>query len=132
MPSRIHVHWAMVLPLSIFTALLALRAHSPVGAMAERATRGLPGQPPEPDAGPIPPGTPAQPPPLRLRNTSAVSPDPLREMQLLKQRAERLPGPSLGPAGADAARFRQWLNQWRGVGPSNLWGTTDRPDGDQI
>src|SRR5205823_5039466 len=72
------------------------------------------GREPEPDAGPIPPGTPPQPPPRLFRGNEPAAADPVLELQRLKRRAERTPGPVLGVAAADLPRYRRLLEQLRG------------------
>jgi hypothetical protein len=72
----------------------------------------------EPDAGPLPPGTPPQPPPALCRGSESPSRDPMEEMRRLKRRAETAPGATLGPLPADARRYRQLVEQWRGPAPA--------------
>src|SRR5439155_9975337 len=59
------------------------------------------GREPEPDAGPIPPGTRPQPAPLLFRGNEPAAADPLLELRRLKRRAARTPGAVLGAATAD-------------------------------
>src|SRR5260370_19823130 len=65
------------------------------------------GRQPEADAGPIPPGTPLQPPPVVYRGSEPPLADPISELRRLKRGAERAPGPRLGALPVDAARYRQ-------------------------
>jgi hypothetical protein len=46
------------------------------------------GSEPEPDAGPLPPGTPPQPPPIRFRDGGSELWDPVQELQQISERSE--------------------------------------------
>jgi hypothetical protein len=74
----------------------------------------------EPDAGPIRPGTLAQPRPMLFRQEAIADPDPMAALRSLKRRAALSPGPSLGPLPADAAQYRRLMDQWAGVAPAGL------------
>lgn len=92
-------------------SLHSLAARPPAPGVPGRL---LLGSEPEPDAGPIPPGTPRQPGPALYQHRELPVPDLMLEVRRLKRRAEQFPGPVLGPAPADAARYRLLMDYLRG------------------
>jgi hypothetical protein len=114
MPRRFLIGSALFLLVILGIGLLSFRSRaadlpSPVGPGNR-----LLGREPEPDAGPIPPGTPPQPAPRLFRGNEPAASDPMLEIRRLKRRAERTPGPLLGAATADLPRYRQLMEQLRG------------------
>src|SRR5437762_6350329 len=114
MPRRILVGSALFLLVVLGIGLLSFRSRAAGLPGPDEPGNRLLGREPEPDAGPIPPGTPRQPPPLLYRGSEPPLADPMLELRRLKRRAERAPGAILGPRPADAARYRRLMEQWRG------------------
>jgi hypothetical protein len=119
MRSGLWVRVALVLAAVAGFGLPSLQSGASAPRALDEPAGLLLGSEPEPDAGPIPPGTPLQSLPSLYRNGTPSSSDPVRELQQLKRRAERVRGPLLGPLPSDAVRYRLLLDQLRGTAPGD-------------
>src|SRR5438067_1496387 len=108
MPRRVLIGSALFLLVLLSTGLLSFRSRAAGLPGPDEPGNRLLGREPEPDAGPIPPGTPPQPAPLLFRgNEPVAAADPMLEIRALKRRAEQTPGPALGAAAVDRPRYQQ-------------------------
>src|SRR5947208_16503369 len=114
MPRRFRVWFTLALLVVLGTGTLSFYSRASGLLAADGPGNRLLGREPEPDAGPIPPGTPPQPAPLLFRGNEPAAADPLLELRRLKQRAERTPGPVLGVGAANLPRYRLLMEQLRG------------------
>lgn len=112
MPRRLLIGSLLASLAVLGTGTLSFYSHAAGQPAADGPGNRLLGDP-EPDAGPIPPGTPPQPAPLLLRGNEAAANDPLLELQRLKRRAGHAPGAVLGVAPRDQSRYRQLMAQLR-------------------